>query len=269
MRALVFQNLLHIFRSRLLFLFLLFSAFLHFSGLKIMHKLTMTIEGVIQVIGPREGIFLSLYFQLFAGIFLAAVYGIWMIPYLHTGQRASLTFTLPVSRWKFAVSYALTFLVLILTEQVIMFGSFAFVFGTEPFFAEKFPWVALLSCILLEILAFEASVFAFALSSLLFGQIPTFFLGMMSFFVLQTLGSLIRVGFDRIAETTGGTWAFLVGVYRYLPPLGEIIFDLREGFNKAFQTHFHFYLWVAWCLIFMGLFLLKLNFPSHSRSSEA
>lgn len=268
MIALCFQNILHIFRTRLVFLFLLFSAFLHFSGLKIIHKLTMTIEGVLQVIGPREGIFLSLYFQLFAGIFLAAVYGIWMIPYLHTGPRVALTFTLPVSKWKFPIAYALTFLGLILLEQVVMFGSFAAVFGTAALSTPGFPWAGLLSCIGLEILAFEVSMFAFALSSLIFGQVPTFFLGMMGFFTLQTVGSLLRIGFEKALESTGGVWATIAQIYRYLPPLGEIIFDLKLGFTKSFSDHSHFYLWGVWLLIFGVLFLAKLHFPAQSRSAE-
>lgn len=268
MIALCFQNFLHIFRSRLLFLFLIFSGFLHFSGLKIMHKLTLSIEGVMQVIGPREGIFLSLYFQLFAGFFLAAVYGIWMIPYLHTGSRVSLTFTLPVKRWKYPLSYGLTFLSLIFMEQLIMFASFAFVFGMEAFYSPKFPWSGLLACIGLEVLAFEASVFAFALSSLIFGQVPTFFFGMFGFFVLQTMGSLLRVGFDRFLENSGGVWTVVTSVYGMLPPLGEIIFDLKQGFTKSFTEYSHFYLWTVWLVVFSGLFLLKLHFPSHSRSSE-
>lgn len=218
------------------------------------------------MIGPREGIFLSLYFQLFAGIFLAAVYGIWMIPYLHTGPRVSLTFTLPVSRWKFPIAYAITFLGLILLEQFVMFGSFVAVFGFEPLFSEKFPWVGLLACISLEVLAFEASMFAFALSSLIFGQIPTFFLGMMGFFVLQTAGSLLRI--DRLMDGAGGMLTGLADIYKFLPPLGEIIFDLKQGFTKSFTDHSHFYLWFLWILIFATLFLVKLHFPSHSRSSE-
>lgn len=267
MRALFLYNLKHIFRSRLLYLFFVFSTFLHFFGLKILHKLTVVVQGVFQVIGPREGIFFSLYFELFIGVFLATVYGIWLVPHLHTGQRMPLTFSLPVSKWKYAVGYFLSFLVLILIEQVIFFASFGSVYGFQAYGDPKFPWQGLISCTLLEVMAFETSMFGFALASAQFGQVATFFLGTLGFFTLQTTGSLLRLGLERYSETMGETLESIQRVYRLFPPIGELIFDLKQGFEKSFESYEHFYAWAVWFVILVCLFRLKLSFPSNKRTS--
>lgn len=268
MRSLFLYNLRHIFRSKLLILFFAFSTLLHFLGLKLLHKLTVVVEGVFQVIGPKEGIFFSLYFELFIGVFLATVYGIWLVPHLHTGQRLPLSYSLPVPKWKYLMGYFASFFVLILIEQIILFTSFGLVFGFGAFSDPKFPWTGLVSCTVLEILAFEAAMFGFAVSSLHFGQIVTFILGGATFFVLQTTGSLLRLGLERFSESVGQTLVLVQSVYRWFPPIGEMIFDLKQGFSKSFETYEHFYLWVVWFAIFASLFWVRLRFPSVKRSSS-
>lgn len=268
MRSLILYNLRHIFRSKLFYLFFAFSTMLHFFGLKLLHKLTITIEGVFQIIGPREGIFFSLYFELFIGVFLATVYGIWLVPHLHTGQRMPLSFSLPVSKWKFPVGYFCSFLVLILIEQAIFFASFGAVFGFESFWDAKFPWSGLISCTLLEVFAFETTMFGFALASIQFGQIATFFLAGAAFFVLQTTGSLLRLGLDRYSESFGETLLMVQKVYRLFPPIGELIFDLKQGFSKSFESYEHFVVWAIWFIVFVSLFRLKLGFPTSKRISS-
>ena len=267
MRTLFIYNLKHILRSKLLYLFFIFSTLLHFMGLKLLHTLTLSIQGVFQTIGPREGIFFSLYFELFIGVFLATVYGIWLVPYLHTGQRVTLSYSLPVPKWKYPVAYFSSFLVLILIEQFILFTSFGLVFGFEAYGDPKFPWSGLVSCTLLEILAFETAMFGFAFTSIQFGQITAFILGGATFSVLQTVGSLLRLGLERFSASLEATLVLVQQFYRVFPPIGEIIFDLKQGFTKSFETFEHFYIWVAWLAVFTALFAVKLHYPSNKRIS--
>ena len=115
---------------------------------------------------------------------------------------------------------------------------------------------------------FGSALFAFALSSMVFGQVPTFFFGMITFFALQGFGSLFRFGVEHVYNATDGFWYWGPRVYRLLPPVGEVVFDLKEGFNKSFESYEHFWLWGVWLVIFVLLFRLKLRYPSSTRSTE-
>jgi hypothetical protein len=116
MWILLLQNYRHILRTRLLAFLLAFSVLIQFMGLRLLNNVSFDFDGHMvlgSLIDKRDVIFVSLFLQLFTGTFLSAVYGIWMVPYLHRGPRSPLTFTLPVPKWMYPVSYALTMLTLL------------------------------------------------------------------------------------------------------------------------------------------------------------
>jgi hypothetical protein len=262
------QSLTHIIRTRLLFLVLVFSFFIQFLGIEILHSATLYFQGVMSRVGYKEAIFLALFFELFTGTFLAAIFGIWMIPYAHQGPRSALTFTLPVSKWQFAVSYSLSMLVLLLLQHAVMLSSYGMVFGFKTFLLEAFPWRGFLSCLLLETLAFEVFAFAFAVSSMTFGQIPTFFLATVAFVVLQITGAVLKVDLSHFFSGPLPSLERIRFIYEAFPPLGELVFDLRHGFVEPEILMQHGLRWAVWFLIFVLIFRWKLRYPARYRSSE-
>jgi hypothetical protein len=270
MLALLSQNFRHIFRTRVLFFLLGFSVMIQFFGLRLLNNVTVNIDGHIvmgSLIDKRDVIFVSLFLQLFTGSFLAAVYGIWLVPYLHRGARGPLTFTLPVPRWMFPLAYGLTLLGLLGLLYAIMFASYALVFGVSVFTEASFPWKFVWGCLGIETLSFEVLTFAFASCSLVLGEVGTFFVGAASIVGLQVAALLFRVNshyfrFQSEAVSLG------TRIYENLPPVGELVFDLYSQFKgESYETR-NVFLWLAWLAIFAMLFLVKLSRPSGTKSAE-
>lgn len=246
------ESLRYIVRSRLLLL-LVFSFLLHYAGLSLVRQAIFSEKGIISTVGPREGMFVSVYLSLFMGLFLSAVYGIWIVPYLHQGERSLLTFVLPVSKWAYPFVYGLNFLGLIFLEFGILLGAFACVFGKEALWAPRFSWSALGTCLLIETLAFEFLLFFFSLLSMSVGPMMTLFVAAGTFIALQVAGTLFRFGFE--------TSILSDRLYNYLPPLGELIFNLKQTFSQGLFPTFHILLWVFWFALGLVLFRLSLRHP--------
>lgn len=269
--ALLKQNLRHIVRTRLLVFLLLFSFLIQYVGVKILRSMTINFQGIISTIDSKDALFIGLVFQLFTGAFLAAVYGIWMVPHAHQGQRSQLTFTLPVSKWAFPLAYSLSMLGLLALQHGILFICYWMNFGWETLVATRFPWQSVAICVCFETLAFEMFLFAFAFSSMTLGQIPTFFLGASVFFSLQVAGALFRFSMDKPSVLMTGKFSQLEtarSVYQKLPPVGDLIYDLRQNFLKPDWKHPSLMLWAIWLAIFVLLFRYKLRYPSHTKSAE-
>lgn len=265
--ALLGQNLRHIVRTKLLLVLLIFSFLVQYAGVRFVQSVTIKVQGLITGFDSKDSLFVALLFQLFTGAFLSAVYGIWLVPYAHQGQRSHLTFTLPVSKWLFPLTYALSMLALLLLQHVVMALSFGANFGFDVFLTAKFPWDGLLICIVLETLAFEVFTFAFAASAMTVGQIPTFFMGGMAMFMLQLSGAVFRYNLDRFAGN-GPAFDLARWIYFKLPPVGELVYDLRLNFVKPNWTDPHLILWAIWLVVFVLLFRLKLRYPAKTRSAS-
>lgn len=249
----------YIFRSKLLFLLMVFSFFLHYVGLSITQHMTVSVRGLISELGPREGMFVSVFLSLLVGVFLSAIYGIWMVPYFHQGDRSQLTFVLPISKWLFPIIYSLSLFALVLIEFGIMFGSFLLVFGSEAILHSKFSWGAVGTCLLLEMIAFQFLLFAFSMLSLIVGQISTLFLGALVFIILQVAGTVFRFGFDQSA---------FYRLYQFLPPLGELIFNLKQTFSQGGFPLGHISLWVVWVAGVALLFKRVIRYPRRIQATE-
>ena len=270
MFALLLQNTKHILRTRLLFFLMGFAIVIQFFGLRLINNVTLNFDGHIMMgslIDKRDVIFVSLFLQLFTGSFLAAVYGIWMVPYLHKGQRSPLTFTLPISKWFYPLSYALSMLALLVLLYLIMFASYALVLGPQILFNAGFPWQFVFSCLAIETIAFEALMFAFAFMSLSLGEVGTFFVGITAIVALQVSALLFRVNahylrLENEAVSTG------TRVYQSLPPVGELVFDLYKEFKGEGLEIRNIVLWAIWAVVFAILFRVKLSFPSKIKSAE-
>lgn len=255
------ESMRFVVRSRLLFLIILFSCFLHYVSLSLTQHATVSVQGFISNIGPRQGMFVSVFISLFMGMFLSAIYGIWMLPYLHQGERSLLTFVLPVSKWLYPLVYGLSFLLLMLIEFGILVGSFGIVFGREALADPRFSWHALIICGLICLLATQVFLFLFGFLSLVLGHMMTLFVSAGAFITLQIASSLFHSGLDHYAEETGGGLLMIYQVYQVLPPLGELIFSLKESFSKGVFPGHHLLMWSIWLLISVGLFRLAIRKP--------
>jgi len=259
LRILLRESARYIFRSKLLFLLMLFSFFLHYVGLNLVQQMTISVKGLVSTVGPREGMFVSIFLSLFVGFFLSAIYGIWMVPYFHQGERSQLTFVLPVSKWLFPIVYSGSLFVLVLMEFGIMLGSFSLVFGKEAILHPKFSWSALGTCLLLEVTAFQFLLFSFSVLSLVFGQMSTLFLGAMAFIILQVAGTVFRFGFDQ---------SVFYQAYQLLPPLGELIFNLKQTFSQGEFPWGHFGLWILWLGASALLFKRVIRYPRRHQATQ-
>ena len=248
---------------------LLFSFLVQFFGVRVLHSVTVYFQGVVKTFGVNDVLLVAVLFQLFTGVFLAAVYGIWMVPYAHQGQRSLLTFTLPVSKWKFPATYALTLFGLLLLQHFILLISFGINFGFDVFRQSTFPWFGLLVCLGIETLAFETLTFAFAVSSIVLGQVSTLFLGGIAFFLLQMSATLFRFNVGQFMVDKSESIGWAQRIYGKLPPAGELVFDLRTSFLKPSWEAGHWLLWVAWLTIFVLLFRFKIRYPAVTRAGDA
>ena len=250
------QNFRHLMRSRFLILFYLLSILVQFVVLKVVKSATMSVNGSAINIGISGAVTSMLVVQAFIGSYLAALYGIWMAPYIHQGTRSQLVFVLPVSRWLFPIGYVITMGVMVIAQFAAMFAIAGFVLGFEVFSDEVFPWARLLSGLGLELLAFETLMLTLALFSLAFGRIQTFLIGMFMLFVMQAVGAYYRSSFFGASEEQGLVYQLIEGCYYLLPQFGEPIWksDLVS--------------WLIWLPIFVGLFRYRIRYPEIGPSSE-
>lgn len=268
MITLIYSNFIHTIRSKMFIWMVVFSFLIQVIGLKIMGKMTLSVQGMVSVIGNREAVFISLFFQLFIGFFISAIYGIWMAPYPHQGQRSMLTYMLPISKWSFPLSYLVTFLFLMLIQYGIQIFALGYVFGGEIFKTENILWGRVFIILSLELLAFLTCMMGFSFSSLTFGQITTFFIGVFYVFIAQVSGTLLRF-MDRIPGVELNTqMSKFETFYRLLPPVGELVFDVKSIFSGKFENQNTIFIWGVWLIIFTCLFRWKIRYPVYSRTSE-
>lgn len=255
------ESLRYVLRSRLLVLLLVFSFLLHYVGLSLVKNTFFSEQGIISSVGPRQGMFVSLYLSLFMSVFLAIIYGVWMVPYLHQGERSLLTFVLPVTKWSYPLVYFFTFLLLFLLECVILVGSFGWVFGKEVLLQPRFSWMALFFCLILISLVGEFLLFCSSVLSLVIGQLSTIFVMAAAFISLQVMGTLFRFGLDQYAQDQGGKLLTTYQIYRFLPPLGELIFTLKQTYSQGYFPTHQVISWALWLIALFLLFRFVIRYP--------
>lgn len=244
-------HLLQIYRSKLVLLWILFSLFVQYSAVRLMHASTVHYEQAQMTLGMREIVIALIYVQFFLGSVLATVYGIWVAPYLHEESRAPLTYALPVNKAVFPAVYFISFLSLYVVQAVAMFASLTTQFGISIWTNPEFPWAHVGAGSLLSILALEGLVFGLALFSLVFGKVSAFLGGTALVMVLQVSALVFKAEWAQ-----SGVW---YRVYQFLPPLGETLVDLKETRFWEGQTGLHTLSWVVWLVLFATLFRLRLN----------
>lgn len=255
--SLVFREVFRLcLRTRFMGLLILFSAFIHYFGLLVTRQATLSFQGVVTEVGSRQAMFLSLYLSVFTVFFALVAFALWVVPYFHRGERAILTFVWPVSKWTFPAAYSVQLLLFVLLEWFILFITFGFFYGWAELVSPRFSWYALAQCFLLVTVSTQALLFLLSSCALLWGPLTTLFVSAAGFLGLQVLASLDRIGFLKTLAEQGGFMAKgLYLVSSLFPPLGSLVFDLRDTFSKGSLPSIHMALWAVWALV--GVLFLK------------
>ena len=90
----------------------------------------------------------------------------------------------------------------------------------------------------------------------------------MVFFVLQVGGAVLKFDFSQFMAEPPPALNSARSIYQFLPPLGEMVFDLRHGFKEPHLVLNHTVLWAVWFGIFVCLFRWKIRMPAKYRSAE-
>jgi hypothetical protein len=279
-RALWFQNLVHLFRSRLLIFIVLFSVVVQYYAVKLVKSATMyvsfSVQGNTGLVRESESYFVAVIASYFAGTFLAGVYGAWIAPYLHRGPRSALTHMLPVSRWAFPAAHALTFAVLLLVQFATLIWALGANVGWEGVLSSEFPWKGMIFCFLLQSLSFYVILFGAASASMMLGSLPTFFLTNLACSALVALRAVVYFSESPIAGQIGsgaqiqgtGSMLNLKWILQKLPPLGELMVDMRWAFEKQQLPTGNLALWAIWLAAFVIWFRWRLSYPQRVKASE-
>lgn len=268
MLALLRVQLLHVYRNRLIVFGILAGLLLELGGLSLLRNLTLSFQNVVAPIGWQQSLFVAVFLQLFSGFFVAAAAGIWLLPYPHQGLRAVLTYCTPISPVSIAGAQFLLVLLLMAVQFVLGLATFAFYNGFEPFRAADFPWVGTLSCFALACVAGATLAFWLAAISLRLGALAAFFFSAFAMTFLQVYGTLLRIGssqyFEQFAETVSKWKTY----YRWLPPFGDLIFDIRDTvFRAEAVTHSIPWLpWAVWLVLGVTAFTLSQKAQLNRRS---
>jgi len=269
MWPLFIENCRYILRSRMILLVLLFSTLVHYSGLKLVSHLTLYIQNSVTVLGPAEMLTVSLYLQLFTALSIAAVYGIWMAPYAHKGERSLLTHVLPVEKIKFPICYSFCCGLILMINELVLLAVFWSIKGAQTFSFSELPWNNLINAFAFQTLCLEVLMLFLALGSLVLGHVATVFLGASSLFIMQILGamsSLVKNSPETPFFSLKGLFVFL---FEKLPPVGNFLFDFHRVVKGENILGSHLILWCSWLVVAHLLFWVKIRYPSKNRSTEA
>ena len=257
----------HVLRSKMLVMLVVFSALVQYMGLWLLHSATLSLsvkmEGMVKVMEAPSAIGMGIMIQLFLGMFIAIFYGAWMLPYLHKGDRAGLTFVLPVSRWVYPAVYALVLLGLIALQYTAIFASVGSHFGFGYFTAEGVSWSGVLLSFLIQFLAFATVMFIVGISSLSIGPIATIFASSGVIVVLM-VGKAILL----MSDAEGGGSSVFNGILNVLPPIGDLVGDVIAAMDTQTVNWQRLALWVGWlALVVVGL-RIRIRMPVLKRSAD-
>lgn len=257
MKPLLLHFFKHIWHSKILFSILFISILIHYSALSLLRSSSVTVQGVVSTIGARQGFFISIFLDLFCGFFLAAAFGIWLMTYFYEKNRGSLYFVLPISKWVNVASHAILFIFLVLFQKIVSLILYLMIFKGEAVTFLGSNMSVFLVSHLFELLVFLTISFILALGSLVLGPIVTFFAAGIYFFVSQIFGIFFKFNWSGLLNMETPRVDGIKSVYDILPPVGDIIFDLRVLMGG--ESTSSWWLWLIWLSIFVSCFYFKIK----------
>lgn len=253
----------------MVYLILLFSFLVHYSGMKFINNLNLSINGAVSFLGPKESLYTALVLQIFTALSISSVYGIWIAPYAHRGDRSVLTHMLPVSKMNFPLCYVFCCALLLISNFAVMIATHSIVHGGLLFSSDIISFGLLIKAFLFELLCLEVVMLALSVSSMYFGQVATVFIGGSFLFALQIFGTFARLYKENVGTSLLSPKHIIVWLYYSLPPIGDFIFDLKGIITADPLPLNHLLLWTGWLVGLIFVFKLKIRFPLKTRSTEA
>lgn len=253
-------NFRQIARSKIIWVLFFGSALIQFLGLKISTSLTVMIEAQFQfqlteMLVGSQTVVVILFMHIFTGGFLALAYGIWVVPYLHTGGRTPLTYCLPLNKWIYPAAYLSMGALL----QLSLIGISIIIFGLlEGFgiYLSDFPWLRFSGTILFILVVMSVITLLSANISIYLGKLLAFTGITFGWFLLQLLEF-----FAKAAQSQGAEYPTLKVVLSLLPPLGRTFFDIYGIYFSQGGVVYSMVCWAVWLVVLVSMFRWILTQP--------
>ncbi len=256
-------HLRHLSRSGILWTLLGISFFVEYLGISALKHSTLQWNGVIARFDQRDFLFVGMVLQFGMGVLFSTIFGLWILPHLHRGERVSLTFSLPIPKWKFVLSYLIVYGFIFLVQAALFLGAFFFSFGFD---SSKIAWEALLWATLFQWLTLSTLSLYFSMLSLLIGPLSGFFLG--SFLMMLSLFAAIVLSLPIEQWIPVQELKLAKSILTLLPPIGEFPQNLRQIFMKKQLVSEAWIKWLFWWAGLNGILIFLLRFPKLSRTSD-
>ena len=263
------MQLLHVYRNRLIVFGVLAGLLLELGGLSLLRNITVSFQNVVSPIGWQQALFVAVFLQLFSGFFVAAAAGIWLLPYPHQGLRAVLTYVLPIPPIAIAGAQLALVVLLMSVQFVLGMAVFAALNGVETFRAAEFPWMGTLSCFALACVAGATLAFWLAAIAMRLGAVAAFFVAAFAMSFLQVYATVLRIGSSSYFAQFAETIAEWKRYYQWLPPFGDLIFDIRDTLFKtdAGGESIAWLSWALWLAVGIAAFTLSQKAQLNRRSA--
>ncbi len=249
----------HVFRTKLIYLVVGFSVLTQIAGLKVIHQGMSGSVGLLPVLKSHHSVFVLLFLELFGGVLLATVYGVWVVPYLHTGPRAQLTFVLPVNRVGFAIAAVSGLWAMLLVQVLCSLAVFGWVMGVGDLALGVFPWSYFFWGVCFEWLSFTSIMFLFSALSVGLGPVTSFFIGIMILCGLQFVGVLKALGLFLASKGIETGFLDWTRGYDLLLPVGELVFHLKLLSTDNFGVSGAVTKWLVWLLLLAVGYLYSIS----------
>ncbi len=259
----------HVMRSRLLVTLGLASFFLPLAWFELTKKLNIQLQGKVINFDGEQVLLGGIFLSLFISGFLAASYGMWIMPNLHSGRRGQIIYVLPIKRGLFPVSYAAVLITMLVGQQATMLAALRFSYGTQFWLEPSFFFGKYIPCLVLISLAYVGISFFFGLLAFNMSPMGSFFWGTGTLFFLQGWGILFELNTNLSLTEYFPNINKLAYIYSLLPPMGDLILDIRKTIRFGGWSYGHFLQSAVWLTIVWLLVAVRVWFPPKNMRQES
>jgi len=259
----------HTVRSKLLMTLGVASFFLPYGWFELAKTVNIRFQGKVVNFDGEQVLLGGLFLTLFISGFLAASYGMWIMPALHSGRRGQIIYVLPIRKWLFPIAYALVLFIMLAGQQACMLLALRISYGTEFYLEPGFFFGKYIPCLVLISMAYVGVSFFFGLLAFNFSPMATFFWGIGSLFFLQGWGILFELNNNLSLAQYFPNIDAMANFYRYLPPMGDLILDIRKTIRFGGWTYGHYLGMGCWLLVVWVLVAVRIWFPPKNLRQES
>ena len=169
----------------------------------------------------------------------------------------------------FPVSYAVILIGMIVGQQLFMLAALGFSYGTQFWLEQSFFLGKYLPCLVLISLAYVEISFFFGLLAFNMSPMGSFFWGTGTLLFLQGWGILFELNSNLSLAEYFPNINKLAAVYNFLPPLGDLILDIRKTIRFGGWSYGHFAQMSAWLVLVCLLVAVRVWFPPKNMRQES